>query len=413
MQTRPIGLIIFILSSLLLSQSAVAIEEASVTADNSEALWWLVGFVTLALGVSFLCSVAETVLLSVTPAYIAQLKTTHPARAALLKQLRQDNIDRSLAAILTMNTIAHTVGAIEAGAQSAVVFGSSWVGLFSAVMTLMILFFSEIIPKTLGAVHWSKLITPTLWYIRILIVLMYPLVHASQAVTRLITRNNEISSFSREEFIAMAGLGAQSGEIDETELGIIHSVFHSRSLRVVDIMTPRSVIAALPGTMTIQQAIEATSPLPFSRILIYQDNLDDVVGFVLKSDLLKHTSDGQQQLLVRSLRRPVEFVPDSMSLPKLFEVQLQQRQHITLVVDEYGSTKGLVTLEDTIETMLGLDIVDESDDTNDMRLWARKRWEERAKQLGVILPNIEDLSDTQTTQTGTGVDIENDPKTDN
>lgn len=382
----------FIIYCCLFNSRASA-SEIGATAVSNDAIWWLVGFVMLALGVSFLCSVAETVLLSVTPSYIANLKLTHPARADLLKRLRQDNIDRSLAAILTMNTVAHTVGAIEAGAQSAVVFGSNWVGLFSAIMTLMILFFSEIIPKTLGAVYWPKLITPTLWYIRILIVLMYPLVQVSQTITRLITRQETTHKFSRAVFIAMAGVGVQSGEIDKTELGIINSLLNSRSLTATDIMTPRSVISALPETMTIQEAIEETSKLPFSRIPIYKETLDDIIAFVLKSELLKHTSEAEQQLLVRSIRRPVECVPDSMSLPKLLEVQLHKRQHITLVVDEYGCTIGLVTLEDTIETMLGLEIVDESDNTNDMQEWARKRWETRANQLGIKLTDIEKPQD--------------------
>ena len=211
----------------------------------------------MALVISFLCSVAETVLLSMTPSYIEGLKVQKPEQAARLKLLRQEKIDRSLAAILTMNTVAHTVGAIEAGAQSAIVFGSTWVGLFSAIMTLLILFLSEIVPKTLGAVYWRKLVGITTLYIRALIVLMYPLVVVSEALTRLITRGKTAHKFSREEFLSMVGFGQKSGEIDEHESKIIQNLFRFRSLKVTDVMTPRVVISSLSEDMPVSEAQKA------------------------------------------------------------------------------------------------------------------------------------------------------------
>lgn len=206
--------------------------------EKSNAIFLLIIFVSMALIISFLCSVAETVLLSITPSYIEGLREKNPERSHRIKLLRQEKIDRSLAAILTMNTIAHTVGAIEAGAQSAVVFGSAWVGLFSGVMTLMILFLSEIIPKTLGAVYWRNLVGVTEVFIRILIVIMYPLVVASEGMTRVITRGKSVHPFSRDEFLAMVGFGQKMGEIDEHESKIIKNLFRFRSLKVTDIMTP-------------------------------------------------------------------------------------------------------------------------------------------------------------------------------
>lgn len=386
------------LISIILSANCFANDIVVATDESTNAMAYLIGFVLLALVVSFLCSVAETVLLSVTPAFIAHLKEKDPAKAEVLQSLRQDKVDRSLAAILTMNTVAHTVGAIEAGAQSAVVFGSSWVGFFSAVMTLLILFFSEIIPKTLGAVFWPRLVTPMTWYIRALIILMYPLVQASEAITRVITRNREMPKFSRDEFVALASVGQESGEIDQRELRIIHNLFRFRQLTTVDIMTPRSVITGLPETLSFNEAINQTAKLPFSRIPIYKDSIDTITGFVIKNELLLHTDSSEQNNLLRSIRRPVEYVPESMSLPQLFETQLKQRLHIALVVDEYGDIKGLVTLEDTLETLLGLEIIDETDNIEDMQQWARHQWEARARKLGIPLPEELD-ADQQPSQT--------------
>lgn len=381
---------ILLLSSV--SWTAVALQAASLDSsaflpgsDNDIAIILLIGFVSLALIVSFMCSVAETVLLSITPAYIESLRQKHPRRAARLRQLRQEKVDRSLAAILTMNTVAHTVGAIEAGAQSAIVFGSTWVGLFSAIMTLMILFFSEIIPKTLGAIYWPRLTGVTTWYIRTLIFLMYPLVLASEGITRLITRNKTIHNFSRDEFIAMAGIGKQSGEIDEQELRIIHNLFRFRSLKITDIMTPRTVISALPESMSVAEARQIAVNKAFSRLPVYNKDADDITGFVLKDELLMPHNEAAQRVRLKEMKRPIQCVPDSILLPRVLEQFLQQRLQIVMVVDEYGQIKGLVTLEDVIETLLGMEIIDEMDSVADMQAWARQQWARRAAVLGVEL----------------------------
>ena len=215
----------------------------------------LIVFVLLALVFSFVCSVAEAVLLSITPSYIESLREKRPKRAVLLKRLRQERIDQSLAAILTLNTIAHTVGAIVAGAKATVVFGSVWIGLFSALMTLMILFFSEIIPKTMGAVYWTKFVGVTALFVRGLIISLYPLVWVAEGLTRLIARGKVEHVFSRDEFIAMADIGKRTGHINEHESRIIQNLFRLGSLRVTDIMTPRVVISAFPQDMTIEEAL--------------------------------------------------------------------------------------------------------------------------------------------------------------
>jgi CBS domain containing-hemolysin-like protein len=340
-------------------------------------------YVLLALVFSFLCSIAEAVLLSITPSYIAGLNEKKSKLAPLLKRLKQDNVDQSLAAILTLNTIAHTVGAIGAGAKATAVFGSAWFGLFSAVMTLMILFLSEIVPKTIGAVHWRKLAKPTAVFVRGLILGLYPLIKISQWLTRLIARRKDLHVFSREEFIAMANIGEQTGKIDRSESRIIRNLFRFESLKVADIMTPRTVISALPQSMTVAQAMDIISQVPFSRLPVYANDLDNISGFVLKQDLLLCKARDQDQVKLESLKREILIVVESLSVSGLLETFLDRRRHIAVVSGEYGETSGIVTLEDAVETLLGLEIVDEMDRVEDMQALARQQWKKRARALGL------------------------------
>jgi CBS domain containing-hemolysin-like protein len=343
----------------------------------------LVLFVLLALGFSFLCSIAEAVLLSITPSYIEGQKEKRPKRAALLKRLKQDNVDRSLAAILTLNTIAHTVGAIGAGSKATVVFGSAWFGLFSAVMTLLILFLSEIVPKTLGAVYWSNLAGIISYFVKILIVVLYPIVWISERLTKFISHGKDIHIFDRDEFIAMAQAGAENGHISDEESIIIRNIFRFRSLKVDDIMTPRAVISALPEDMKVIDALKQVTQAPFSRLPLYAMHIDDITGFVLKEDVLISAAQKQSDKKLKALSREILAVPESVSLIALLERFLKDRQHFAIVIDEHGGTDGLVTLEDLIETLMGMEIMDETDDVEDMRSLARKQWKKRAKAMGV------------------------------
>lgn len=358
---------------------------ADQTADTEHAMFLLILFISLALGVSFMCSIAEAVLLSITPTFIQIRQDRNPRWGNLLHQLRIEKVDRSLAAILTMNTIAHTVGAIEAGVQSAVVFGSNWVGLFSAVMTLAILFFSEIIPKTLGTVYWTSLVGVTSAYIRGLIVLLYPLVIASEGLTRLITKGRPIQHFSRDELIAMAGVGEETGDIEKHESLILQNLFRLQSLNATDIMTPRTVMFTLPHDMLIKDAQSAVEKGVFSRIPIIDGSIDEIRGFVLKDEILAAGSSAKDQTL-SDLRRELLAVPDSLLLPALLKLLLDERHHIVLLVDEYGGTKGLVSLEDVLETLLGTEIVDELDSVADMQELARKKGANQIKSLGLDAP---------------------------
>ena len=381
-----------ILSALVLACPSAVFAEAvseSVQTDMHYGLTLLGAYVFLALFFSFLCSVAEAVLLSITPSFIEDQKEKHPRRAALLKALKQDNVDRSLAAILTLNTIAHTVGAIGAGAQATVVFGSAWFGVFSAVMTLMILFLSEVLPKTLGAVYWSKLAGPTAYYVKGLIIVLYPIVRLSEKFTKLFSRGQAVHVFSRDEFVAMARVGEQAGQIAGTEAMMIRNLFRFGSIEVTDIMTPRIVISALPEDITIAEGLASIEQKPFSRLPLYQDDIDDVTGFVLKDDVLLRIAQGRGHEPLASLKRAMLIVPETVSLSRLLETLLKDRHHIALVVDEYGGTAGLVTLEDLVETLTGMEITDEKDAVVDMRALARRQWKERARVMGLDVDRLQ------------------------
>ena len=374
-------------STLVLAISTHAFGEESpyekfIETMNADAVL-LIGYVLLALVFSFLCSVAEAVLLSITPSYIEGQKEKRPKRAALLQRLKQDNVDRSLAAILTLNTIAHTVGAIGAGAKATAVFGNAWFGLFSGVMTLLILFFSEIVPKTIGAVYWPKLVGPIVHFVQILIVVLYPIVWVAERLTKFFSHGEVKHILSRDEFIAMTSVGVKSGQIRSKESTIIRNLLRFDWLKIADIMTPRTVISALPEDMRISDSLKQVTQTPFSRIPLYRTHIDDITGFVLKDDVLIFTAQKRGDEKLKALKRTILAVPESASLTGLFERFLKDRQHIAMVVNEYGGIEGLVTLEDLIETLIGMEIMDETDNVEDMRALARKKWVERAKTMGI------------------------------
>ena len=343
----------------------------------------LIGSIILALGFSFLCSIAEAVLLSVTPSYIESMRDKRPRRAQLLRKLKIENVDRSLAAILTLNTIAHTVGAILSGAKATLVFGSAWFGLFSAVMTLFILFLSEIVPKTLGAVYWQRLVAPPALFVKYLIILLYPIVLISERLTKVVAHGHKGHVFSRDELISMARIGEDSGQIPGSESRILKNLFRLSTLTAQDIMTPRTVIASFPEEETLESALKLVKERPFSRLPVYREDKDAISGFVLRDDVLLENAQGKAAQTLKDIRRDMLTVQDSLPLTELFDVFLQKRQHIAIVLDEYGGTKGLVTLEDLVETLIGIEIVDETDDVIDMRALARKQWQSRAKSMGV------------------------------
>jgi len=368
---------------LLLTPLSVEASKQDLSNSFHTDLIMLIFYIFLALTFSFICSIAEAVLLSITPSYIQGKKTKNKKLFLILKQIKKDKIDSSLASILTLNTIAHTVGAIGAGAKATAVFGDAWFGVFSAVMTLMILFLSEIIPKTIGAVYWKGLVWPAAIFIRFLIIILYPFVWVSEKITKFISKGKKESIFNREEFIAMAAAGEHSGELNRKESRIIKNLFCFDSLKATDIMTPRTVMLVLNENIKISEAASKVSKQPFSRIPVFSSGIDDITGFVLKDDILIFAAEKKGEEKLSVLKRKISAVPETVSLAILFEDFLKNRNQIAVVVSEHGSTEGIVSLEDIIETLMGMEIVDETDNVVDMRVLARKQWIKRAQSMGI------------------------------
>jgi len=389
------------LSALAILMLPQAVWAAGAVSTSSEAaaptalsVSLLIFFVLLAIGVSFVCSLAESVLLSMTPSFIADVQETSPKKAEMLKSLKVDNIDQSLAAILTLNTVAHTLGSIGAGAQATIVFGSAWFGLFSALMTLAILFLSEIIPKTLGTVYWRQLSGLVAYFVRGIIMLLYPLIWFSERLTKLLVRGKEPQTFSRREFAALASIGEESGQIDPLESRIIRNLLAFGAIKVEDIMTPRSVMLAFEENKTVAELLVDRPKLTFSRLPIYDGDLDNITGFVLKTDMLLAKVNHAMHKPLTQFQRDITFVFSKMKLFDLLELMLKNRIHIAITVGEYGEVKGLVTLEDVFETLLGLEIVDEIDRVEDMQALARQMMDRRVERLGMKLSDDEQYEDS-------------------
>ncbi len=342
----------------------------------------LVVYALIALGVSFWCSVAEAVLLSVTPSYVVAHEQHARRFGALLRRLKE-NIDRPIAGILSLNTIAHTVGAVGVGSVSSDVFGPQYVGLTSVVLTVLILVLSEIIPKTIGAVYWRSLAPGMGVVIQIWSWMLFPLVILSEKITNLLSRDRGASVFRREEFKALAEVGAEEGGLAVRESRILQNLFRLRSLRIKDIMTPRTVVFALSRDQSVDEALQARERLPFSRIPVYRETPDALTGFVVKHDLFLASAEGAGSSKLAEYERTIHMVPESATIYNAFESMLDRRQHILGVVDEYGGVEGIVTLEDLVETLLGQEIVDEDDTSVDMQALARARRRKIAERLGV------------------------------
>ncbi len=349
----------------------------------------LILFLVLAIGVSFFCSIAEAVLLSVRPSYVTALELKGKRGAQTLSKLRE-NLDRPLAAILTANTIAHTVGAAGVGAQTTVVFGSEYLGVASAILTFLVLVLSEIIPKTLGATHWQTL-APTigvliLWLTRAL----YPIVFLSERLTRMLSSTGPKSNvFSREEMQAMAEIGSREGTLNKREHKIINNSMRLTRISVRDIMTPRPVVFSVSGSLKVKEFFAAHAEKPFSRIPVQDDAADDISAYVLKTDLLIAQAKDDFESRLTDFKREFLVLLDVVTASDAFDRLAQHKSHIALVVDEYGTMQGVVTLEDVLETLIGFEITDELDKVEDMQALAQKRWRERMVAMGVDPDSVE------------------------
>ncbi len=348
----------------------------------------LIFFLLLAIGVSFFCSIAEAVLLSVRPSYIVAMDQNRQSTRRL-KALR-DNLDRPLAAILTANTIAHTVGAAGVGAQAALIFGSQYLGLVSAILTLLILVFSEIIPKTLGAVYWQQLAPAFGHFIHWMTIILYPFVWCSEKLTRLLSSSGASAfTFSRDEMQAMVEIGKQEGVLDVKEHTIVSNLMKLEKLSVRDIMTPRTVIFSVREDMTVQDFFLAHANTPFSRIPVFGQDSDDFKGYVLKSDLLIAQARDQFNRLLSEFKRDFIILPENLNISDIYDRLVREKSHLAPIIDEYGTVQGLVTLEDIVETLIGLEITDELDKVEDMQTLAHKRWRERMESIGIDPDSLE------------------------
>lgn len=352
---------------------------------------------------SFLCSILEAVLLSITPTFVNVKKKEGKSYALTLEELKND-VDKPLIAILTLNTIAHTVGAILVGVQAKVayaeIYGSTprsilgikftedlMVGVVSTIMTILILVASEIIPKTIGATYWRNLANFTAKTLRIMVLaLKYTgLLWLLQLFTKLVGgKGHHGSVLSREDFTAMTDIAHEEGVFEKSESTIIKNLLRFDEVLVKDIMTPRAVMKIAPGKKTISEFFEENPKMRFSRIPIYSEKMDHIDGFVLKDNILEEMINDNSEAPLSEIKREILITERNTPIPKLFDTLIKKREHIALVVDEYGSVSGLVTMEDVIETLLGLEIMDESDSVADLQELARKNWETRAQRSGVL-----------------------------
>ena len=344
----------------------------------------LLVFLLSAMVISFICSTLESVLMTTTLSYINLRESEGYAPAKRMKHYKTEP-ERPLAAILSLNTIANTVGAAGVGQQANIIFGSEWFGLVSAVITLLILIFSEIVPKTFGTTYWKNLMGITAGTIRVLIVIMYPFVKLIEWISHIFPENDE-AAVSREEVLAMANVGEEEGVIEEDENKIIRNVMRLDDVKASDVMTPRVVAATAPESMTLKDYYDCDDYDHFSRIPVYSDSPEYITGYVMRDDALENLTEDHFTKTLGSIKRSLPQYNENMSIGDIFDRMLKEKSQIGVIIDEYGCFQGILTLEDVIETIFGLEIVDENDEIADMQQYARERWHQRQKRFRQPLP---------------------------
>lgn len=343
----------------------------------------LLFYLFLALFVSFLCSIMEAVLLSTPQSFLIVKKEEGNGWAKVFVDLKL-NIDKPLSAILSLNTVAHTVGAAGVGAQAVYLFGEASFGIVSAILTILILVITEIIPKTIGARYWRNLAMISSVIMQAMIIITYPLVIMSAFITKLISKNKQEQTTSREEIAALANIGADEGIFSNKEHKIIQNLLRLKKVNVTEIMTPRVVVAVADEKLNLNDFFKNKEYLKFSRIPVYSENDENVTGYVFRQEVFEKLAEGKNELKLKDVKREIVVVPKSIVLFSLWEKLLERKEHIALIVDEYGGLEGIVTMEDIIETLLGLEIIDETDTIIDMQQYARDRWKERQIKYNLI-----------------------------
>ena len=340
----------------------------------------LILYFALAVGISFICSVLEAVLLSVNMSYISLLEKEKPKVGQLLR-LQKVEISKSIASILILNTIAHTLGAAAVGAQAAILFGNDAVVIISMVMTFAILFLSEIIPKTIGALYWKQLAPASAHTIRIFIWLTYPIILTTLAVTNRISKGKEdANSLTKEELLESMLISEDEGVIDEKESDVIENILNLDNIKVGEVLTPRSVVFALDENMTIKEVVENQNDIfNFSRIPVYSDSIEDVTGIVLIKKIFQQALK-DDTVLLGSIKKEIFSINENIPVSKALDLFISKKDHMFLVMDNYGQTEGILTLEDCVETILGVEIMDESDANEDMRELAKLKMKQKRKE---------------------------------
>jgi len=343
----------------------------------------LLFYLFLALFVSFLCSVLESVLLSTSVSFLKVKKESGHKSAKIFLRLK-DDIEKPLSAILSLNTIAHTIGAAGVGAQATKLFGDIYFGIISAILTLLILIFSEIIPKTIGARYWRRFALVSGIIINTMVIITYPLVIMTNYITKLFSRKMDNPPMSREEIPAMADLGTEEGILEEKENKIIQNLFRLKTVKVSEIMTPRVVVTVADENMLLEEFLIKKEYLYYSRIPIYSKNIENITGYVFRQSVFEKLAEKKTNLNLRDISRDIVVVHEVQTLMSSWETLLVKREHVALVADEYGGMAGIVTMEDIIETLLGLEIMDERDRITDMQQYARERWNQRKAKYNIL-----------------------------
>ena len=333
----------------------------------------LVTYLLLTLILSFMCSLLEATLLSSTSSYIESLdkKGYSPKTVDLAKDVKQ-NIDKSISSILTLNTFANTMGAAGVGAQAAIIFGSNWQAVIAFILTLMVLFISEIFPKTVGAIYWRKFIVPAVYIISFMVKVTYPFIFLATFITNALQkgRKNEVN-FSKDEIITIVDMSEKEGVLQAKESVLIKNLFKLKNIKAKDIMTPRTVVFAFDSKTTLKEALLNDNLYVYSRIPVYNESIDDIAGVVFKQTILEKRVKKKKKTLLKDIMVPVHKVPENISVSTLFDMFIRMKMHLFIVQDEYGQTSGVVTLEDALETLLGIEIVDEMDQVTDMQEFAK------------------------------------------
>ncbi|MGV8813556.1 MAG: CNNM domain-containing protein [Gelidibacter sp.] len=336
-------------------------------------------YLLVVLLISFLCSIVEAVLLSIPISFLKSKSEFGDQNASAMLKLKED-IDKPISAILSLNTVTHTVGAAGVGAQTTVLFGDAYFGIVSATFTLLILVLTEIIPKTIGTNYNKELVGISSKIIKGMIIIIYPLVCLSSILTKMLSREKPNLTTSREEISALASIGTQEGIFVDKENIIIQNLIKLKGLKIKTVMTPRIVVVTANEEMTLQEFLKNKEFLHFSRIPIFQENKDNITGYIFRESVFEKLAEDQFGLKLKDIKRDITTFPKNITLFEAWEQLLLQKEHISLVVDEYGGMDGITTIEDIIETLLGFEIVDEKDKIEDMQQYALKRWQEKQKK---------------------------------